>query len=339
MYERASYDGIAGAMEMATVSLITVNFNGRHFLDELFSSLARQSRPAEQVILVDNASTDGSVAYVAARFPWVEIVALAENVGFAEGNNAGVARATGAYIALLNSDTVVDGRWLEESVRALEHDSRNGAAVSKIYLADAEPPRLDCAGAEFDNLGFCWGRGANQLDRGQFERLEEVPALTACALILRRASLNDLPLFDRQLFMYYEEFDLSLRVRGAGFRIVYAPRAIVYHKRSQSVKRADAEPVIFQQFYGNRNRVKILLKYYPASVLLSSLLYWNLVFLRSKGPRFFLGAIGAQLRYGLQGLRERSPDTRMGGAAWRPWMTRHTLMQIRALRATFQQEP
>jgi GT2 family glycosyltransferase len=332
---------------MATsVSLITVNFNGQHFLDELFSSLARQSRPIEQVIFVDNASTDGSVTYVAEHFPWVEIVALAENVGFAEGNNIGLGHATGAYIALLNSDTMVEEHWLEELIRALESDSRNGAAVSKIYLANTDPPRLDCAGAEFNNLGFCWGRGANQIDRGQFERLEEVPALTACALILRRTSLNKQPLFDHQLFMYYEEFDLSLRVRGSGFHIVYAPKAIVYHKRSQSVKRADSNPVIFQQFYGNRNRVKILLKYYPASVLLSSLpligislLYWNLVFLRHKGPRFFLSAIGAQLRYGLHGLCERSRDTRMGGAAWRPWMTRHTLMQVRALQATFQQEP
>ena len=330
---------------MATVSLITVNFNGRHFLDELFFSLARQSQSVDQVILVDNASTDGSVAYVAEHFPWVQIVALAENVGFAEGNNAGMRHANGEYIALLNSDTVVEERWLEELVQALESDNRNGAAVAKIYLANMEPPRLDCAGAEFNNLGFCWGRGANQLDRGQFEHPEEVPALTACAVILRRVSLNGLPLFDRQLFMYYEEFDLSLRVRGAGYHIVYAPKAIVHHKRSQSVKRADANPVLFQQFYGNRNRVKILLKYYPASVLLSSLpvigislLYWNLVFLRHKGPRFFVSAIGAQLRYGVHGLRERTRDTRMGGAAWRPWMTRHTLTQVRALQATFQQE-
>lgn len=327
-------------MPVTKVSLIIVNYNGRHHLDDLCASLARQTRPADEVIIVDNASTDGSVAYLRERYPWVTTIPLAENVGYAEGNNVGVARATGGYLALLNNDTIVDECWLAELVAALEAKPRAGAVVAKIYRA-ARYPRLDCTGAEFNNLGYCWGRGANQFDRGQFDRLGEVPALTACALVLRREVLGDETLFDPQLFMYYEEFDLSLRVRGAGYGIVYVPTAIVHHKGSQAVRGVTSRPVLFQQFLGNRNRVKILLKYYPLPTLLRnlpliglSLAYWDFVFLRDGGPRFFLRALGAQLLFGWRGLRERR-RWRAGAARWSPWMTRQGLRDVLALRSSF----
>lgn len=325
---------------MTEVSLIIVNYNGKHFLDELCASLARQTRPADEVIIVDNASTDGSVAHLRAHYPWVTTIALAENVGYAAGNNIGAARATGRYLALLNNDTIVDEHWLAELLAALEARPRAGVAVAKIYRA-AQYPRLDCTGAEFNNLGYCWGRGANQLDRGQYDRPGEVPALTACALLLRRAILGDEPLFDPQLFMYYEEFDLSLRVRGAGHGIVYVPTAIVHHKGSQAVRSVAARPLLFQQFHGNRNRVKLLLKYYPLPTLLRnlplialSLAYWDFVFLRQGGPRFFLRALGAQLAFAGHGLRERG-RARGLVAGWRPWMRHQGLRDVLALRSSF----
>ena len=114
------------------------------------------------------------------------------------------------------------------------------------------------------------GRGAREKDSGQFDEIEEVPAGTACSMIIRREALNGEPLFDGSLFMYYEEFELSLRIREAGYRIVYAPSSIVHHRRNQSVKKEHSQPNLFCQFHGNRNRVKILAKYYPAGVLLAN---------------------------------------------------------------------
>jgi GT2 family glycosyltransferase len=325
---------------VADVSLIIVNYNGRHFLDDLCASLARQTRPPDEVIVVDNASTDGSVAHLREHYPWVTTIPLARNVGFAEGNNVGAARAKGRYLALLNNDTVVDEHWLAELLAALEAHPRAGVVVAKIYRA-ARYPRLDCAGAEFNNLGYCWGRGANQLDRGQFDLQGEVPAVTACALVLRREVLGDEPLFDAQLFMYYEEFDLSLRVRGAGYGIVYVPTAVVYHKGSQAVRGLTDSPVLFQQFLGNRNRLKLLLKYYPLPILLRnlpliglSLAYWDFVFLWDGGPRFCLRALGAQGAFAWQGLRERR-RRRARPAGWLPWMTRQGLRDILFLRSSF----
>jgi GT2 family glycosyltransferase len=324
---------------MGKVSIIIVNYNGRHVLGELFESLDRQTCPAEEVIMVDNASTDGSVDFVKERFPWVQIIVSPMNVGFAEGNNIGFANARSEYIALLNNDTVVDEGWLGELVRTLDGDKRAGAAVSKIYLA-ADNPIIDCAGAEFNNLGLVWGRGANQADRGQFDIKCESPSLTACAALLRRSALEGAPLFDRELFMYYEEFDLALRLRGNGHTIVYIPTSVVHHKRSQSVKGLAKKAVLFQQFYGNRNRIKIVMKYYPPMVLLRSmplillsLGYWNWRFLRDGGPRLFLRALVAQTQYAIQGLFERLRGNTVSPEKWLPWMKHQNLREVLALKS------
>ncbi|HXG35869.1 MAG TPA: glycosyltransferase family 2 protein [Dehalococcoidia bacterium] len=320
------------------VSLITVNYNGQACLGELFESLARQTQPPDEVIMVDNASTDSSVAYVRKRFPWVNVIVSPTNVGFAEGTNIGAANAQGDYLALLNPDTVVDERWLEELVRALDRDARVGATVPKISLAGGDHI-LDCAGAEFNNLGFCWGRGSNQPDRGQFDTPTEVPGATACAMLLRHEALGGAPVFDGRFFMYYEELELSLRIRGRGYTIRYVPTAIVYHKRAQAVKKAARQPTLFHQFYCNRNRVKILAKYYPAAVLfrslpliLLSLAYWNSVFLLRGGPVFFSRAVLAQTCAALEGFRDRLHGKTVCADLWLPWMKEHSLRDILDLR-------
>src|SRR5262252_1977513 len=109
---------------MQKLSVIIVNHNGKAFLAELFDSLLQQTAPADEVIMVDNASTDGSAAYVRREYPWVSVVESPTNVGFAKGNNLGVEVAGGEYIALLNSDAVADERWLAESMKAFEGDLR-----------------------------------------------------------------------------------------------------------------------------------------------------------------------------------------------------------------------
>jgi len=324
---------------MTKTSVIIVNYNGRHFLGELFESLARQTRPADEVIMVDNASSDDSTDYVRERFPWVNVINSPTNVGFAEGNNIGLDNAQGEYIALINSDTVAGERWLAELVEVLDGDERIGAVVPKIYL-DASYTRICQAGAEFNNLGNLWGRGFNQPDNGQFDTITEVPALTACSVILRRRAFEGETLFDRSLFMYYEELDLTLRLRARGYSIVYVPTAVVYHKLMQSVKKASHQPNLFQQFYCNRHRIKIVMKYYPALVLLRSLplillslAYWDWRFLREGGPRFFVRALIGQTKYAMQGLIERLRGNTVNPKNWLPWMKHQSLREVLALKS------
>ena len=322
------------------VSVVVVNYNGQRFLGDLFDSLAQQTRPADEVIMVDNASTDGSAEYTTQLYPWVHVVRSQVNVGFAEGNNIGVAHSRGEYIALLNPDTVAHERWLAELVRTLDHDQRIGAAVPKIYRASSGST-IEQAGAEFNNLGHCWTRGYNEPDRGQFDTVCEVAVLTGCATLLRRGTLPPgEPLFDGRFFMYYEEFDLSIRLRGRGYAIVYVPTAVVYHKGMQSVKRATRHPRLFQQFYCNRNRVKILAKYYPWAMLMRNLpliglsvAYWDGIFLRDAGLRFCLRAVAEQARYAFHGLMDRLRGRSVQPDRWLPWMTQQGLREILAVRA------
>jgi len=324
---------------MQRLSVIVVNHNGKAFLAELFDSLLRQTQSADEVIMVDNASTDGSAGYVRRRYPWVSVVESPTNVGFAQGNNLGVEKASGEYIALLNSDAVADERWLAESMKAFEIDTRVAAVVPKIYRA-SESCIIECAGAEFNNLGHNWTRGFNEQDRGQFDAVTEVAALTACAVIIRRSVIEGVPPFDPDFFMYTEEFDLSLRLRGKGYAIVYEPSAVVYHKGMKSVQAVSSDSRLFQQFHCNRNRVKILTKYYPARLLLRnlpmiclSLVYWDLVFLCRSGPILMIRAVRSQISYAVKGLKERRRVGDIVSARWLPWMTRHRLRDIVALRS------
>jgi len=328
---------------MPKVSVIIVNYNGQHLLARLFESLTHQTLPPDEIILVDNASVDGSTDYVRQQFPQVTVVPLVTNIGFAGGNNVGFAKAQGEYIALLNSDTIVDKHWLLELVRALDADERIGAAVPKIYLASAHL-RIAQAGAEFNNLGNVWGRGFNQLDEGQFDTVMEVPALTGCSAIVRREALKGEPLFDQRFFMYHEELDLTFRLRSRGYSIMYVPTSIVHHELMQSVNRNSQRPRLFQQFYCNRNRIKILTKYYPLTVLIRGLplislsfVYWNWVFLRNGGIVFFLRAVSSQIRYAFQGLNERFHGRSVAAEKWLPWMKTHGLRQVLAVRATLKE--
>ncbi len=193
-------------------------------------------------------------------------------------------------------------------------------------------PHIEQAGAQFNNLGNYWGRGFTQEDSGQFEQEEEVAGLTACAMLLRRDSLHGEPPFDRTMFMYGEELDLTLRLRARGYRILYTPHAVALHHGMHSVRKTREKPRLFQQFHSNRNRAKLLLKYYPwpllvrgAPLIAVSFLYWDAVFLLRGGPTFFVRAVAAQLHGAASGLRQRDRAVIQEAPRWLRWLTRQSL--------------
>jgi GT2 family glycosyltransferase len=323
---------------VSTISAIIVNYNGRDELASALASVAAQIRPALETIVVDNSSSDASVDFVRRSFPSVQVIALAENTGFAHGCNVGVDNSHGDYVALLNSDASADPLWLQELGQALDADESVAAAVPKIYSAGPQL-RIEQVGAQFNNFGHCWSRGFNQADVGQFDMHSDVAVLTGCSALIRRSALYGEPLFDPTFFMYYEEFELSLRLRGRGGRILYVPSAVVHHRGMRSVNRATARPELFQQFFSNRNRLKILAKYYPASVLLRnmlpitlSVLYWDAVFMFAMGPAYAWRAIWHQARYTWQGVRERGTVREVKAERWLPWMTQLGIRDALAVR-------
>lgn len=329
-----------------TITAIVVNYNGREFIGAALQSLRAQTAPPDQIIVVDNQSTDDSVELIRRDFPDVELMRSDTNLGFTGGNNLAAQHARGEYLALLNSDAAADPRWLEELSAVLASDPAAAASVGKIHPAQ-RPDTIEQAGALFNNVGNYWGRGFGEVDRGQYDKPCEVPGLTGCAMLIRRSALHGAPLFDESLFMYGEELDLTLRLRANGYAIRYTPRAVVLHEGMKSVASAGLSPRLFLQRLANRNRLKLIAKYYPASLLvrglpfiLAGLLYWDLVFLQQRGPRGLLEFLRDQLGAIRDGLRQRDRAVLAAYPRWKPWMTRQGLSaMIRQMRAMQRRAP
>ncbi|MGH9162176.1 MAG: glycosyltransferase family 2 protein [Vicinamibacteraceae bacterium] len=384
--------------ESPLVSIITVNYNGARYLPVLLEALAAQTYPRFEVHVVDNGSTDDSIALLERDFPWVKITRASENLGFAGGNNLGIARARGAFFALINNDTVPDPDWLRHLVAAaLESpqiagvgskilfarpflpvrleaqgsdgvpvsppadDARSGIFLSNLsafagcsyrkpvfdagfhgppeldgqrggWIADRatiflpveslespgtlelrlsapsvpEPPRLAVSigdteigriqvapswqdhrfpvppelgrRAGFDLInnaasflkpdGAAGDRGIFQPDRGQYDSPEDVEALCGCAMLLSRQALEQAGAFDRDFFMYFEDSELSWRLRKRGFRLRYQPKSVVRHFHASTT--VEWSPLF--NFHVARNRILMLIKHAAPLVVLRAYL-------------------------------------------------------------------
>lgn len=247
------------------VRVVVLNWNGRHWLEGCLSALRRQDGCAFEVVVVDNASTDGSAAAVRERFPDYRVVALDTNRGFAAGNNAGAAGAGTPYLVFLNNDTEVQPGWLAALVRAADADSRIGLVSSHIVYLD-QPDVVDSAGDGYLRCGGGFKHGHGQpIDRQAHDR--EVFGACGAAMLIRRELFERLGGFDEDFFMVYEDVDLSYRARLLGSRIVLASRALVRHAGSASLGRISSNAV----FHGQRNLEWTWLKNSPRSILLRSL--------------------------------------------------------------------
>jgi GT2 family glycosyltransferase len=248
------------------VSVVIVNWDGKHHLGECLNSLRSQTFRDFEIILVDNGSQDGSPEYVQEHFREVKLVALLKNCGFAGGNNAGIRAASGDYIALLNNDTKVDPAWLTNLLKEAEADpSPVGMWASKIVSYD-NPGIIDNVGLLMYPDGLGRGKGRLEVDRGQYDRPGEAFFPSGCAGLYRREMLNEIGLFDEAFFAYADDVDLGLRARLAGWQCVYVPSAKVYHKYSASSSAHSP----FKAFLVERNRIWVLLKYYPIEMIMIS---------------------------------------------------------------------
>jgi len=250
-------------MKPDLVSVVVVNWNGMGYVEECLESLRQQSHSPIELIVVDNGSTDGSRAWLR-RASGLRLVELDSNRGFAAGVNAGIAAARGSLVALLNNDAVADPAWLEQ-LAAPMRDPQVGMAASKILFYDRRSV-IDKAGHLFYWDGLNRGRGAGEYDRGQFDREEEVFFPDGCAALYRRRMLDDIGLFDEQFFAYGDDADLGLRARWRGWKCMYAPGAMVYHRHSSSLGKYSPQ----KAFLVERNRLWVALKLLPWPLLVAS---------------------------------------------------------------------
>lgn len=248
------------------ISVVIVNWNGRQLLGTCLELLKKQTLKNVEGILVDNGSSDGSVAYVREHFPEVEVIALPENRGFAGGNNVGIRAADSDYIALLNNDAQPEPHWLEALAHALEAHPEVGFCASKMLRAD-DPRVIDTAGDVFYDYGAGGKRGMDQLDGPEFSQTDYVFGACAGAAIYRRAMLQDIGLFDEDFFLYGEDIDLSFRAQLRGYQCLFVPQARVYHQVAATAGWGSHLSI----YYSRRNMLYILLKDLPTSLLLRHL--------------------------------------------------------------------
>jgi GT2 family glycosyltransferase len=252
------------------VSIVVVNHNGKHHLKICLNSIYKTKYSPFETILVDNKSTDGSVEYVKKRFKWVKVVKN-DSIIYPEANNIGVENSRGEYIIFLNNDTEVDENWLKELINVVRKHPSVAVCTCKVKLF-SDRSLLNSAGMESDIYGFVFNRGLIcrgnfEIDRGQYDKVEEVFAAYSAAMIVRRDVFNKVGGFNSDFGFHYEEIDFCWRVRLAGYKVLYVPRALVYHKMGG----AKTTYTMRHKYFIEKNRLRTMIQNYSLFMLLRTL--------------------------------------------------------------------
>ena len=242
------------------VIAVILNTNRRDDTLACLRSLAESTYDNLAVMVLDNASTDGSVEAIRTEFPDVQIVPLSENKGYAGNNNVGIRLALeqGAdWVFVLNEDTLLAPDCVERLMEAGESDPRVGIVGPMVYHAD-EPDVIQSAGGLFDRYWRPKHAGQNEPDTGQFSTVRSVEWVTGCALMIRRETVEDIGLLDERFFYYWEETEWCFRAGKHGWRILHVPQARLWHKGVQR----DYKPSPAVTYYNTRNRLLFLAKHH-----------------------------------------------------------------------------
>jgi GT2 family glycosyltransferase len=246
------------------LSVVIPNWNGREEIDECLAALREQTVEDLEVIVVDNASTDGSLEFIRDHYPEVIALPLPVNLGFAGGVNVGINASNGEFVALLNNDAIADEHWAEELLAAMDHAD----IAASLMLERDNPEVVDSRGEFLSRWGLPYPDGRGQRISGMdFDAYPEIFAASGGASIYRRSVLEEIGTFDTQYFAYLEDVDIGFRARFAGYRIVLAPRAQVLHKRGATARTVGQ----FQLYHFIKNSHLLVWKNLPLPLLIKVL--------------------------------------------------------------------
>ena len=243
------------------VTVVVVNWNGRKIISECLDGLRKQIFHEFEVVLVDNGSDDGSVGFVADNYPEVKIIPLPENLGFSVANNVALKNIQSEYVAFLNNDAVPVPFWLNSLVDALEHHPQAGFAASKMLFKD-KPTIIDRAGDSYTTAGAGLLRGRGR-PADNYNKQEWVFGTCGGSAIFRIQVLHETGFFDEDFFLLYEDVDLSFRAQLRGYKCLYVPEAVVYHKASSSIVYDSPISV----YYSHRNLEWVYIKNMPTRLI------------------------------------------------------------------------
>ncbi|MBU1660121.1 MAG: glycosyltransferase family 2 protein [Chloroflexi bacterium] len=287
-------------MSSSAVSIIIPNWNGANVLPRCLTALSAQTFTDYEAIVVDNASTDGSVDNLEAQWPNVQVIRLDRNLGFAAANNIGAHHARGRWLALLNNDAFPEPGWLAALVQATRTHPEFTFFASRLIQAEA-PNLLDGAGDVYHITGLAWRRCYNIPVDQCGTQIEEVFSPCAAAALYPRDAFLEVGGFDEDFGSYHEDVDIGFRLRLRGHHCLYIPDAIVHHIGSASTgKQSD-----FSVYYGHRNLVWSYTQNMPGFlfwVYLPAHLYVTIIFLIHYSLRGQAKAIWKAKLHALTGL-------------------------------------
>lgn len=252
-------------LKKSKVAIIIVSWNAKEYLGKCLSSILEQTYRNFEIIFVDNGSADGSVEFVHSTFPTVKMVPLDKNYGFAKANNMGIEMAfeSGArHIVLLNVDTIIENDFLKELVTAAESDDNIGCCQPKMLSMD-DHRIIDAVGITIKKN--CWAHqiGYGEMDIDKYNQPNEIFGANAGAALYKSEMLGEIGLFDEEYFAYFEDVDLALRARLYGWKCLFTPKAIIYHKHS--VTYGKHSPV--KRYLLTRNRYYYVIKNLPSNMV------------------------------------------------------------------------
>lgn len=239
------------------VSIVIPNYNAGNDLGECLKSLRGLKYKEKEIIVVDSGSTDGSAQMVSEKFPEVRLIET-EMMGIGEANNVGIRAAKGELIIFdLNSDDLVDENWLGELVESVEISPDIGIACGKRLLRN-QNGILDSAGASIHCLtGTVPAIGRGRKDSPKYNIMKEVDYVPVP--MVKREVFEKIGLCDPEYYLYYEEPDFCVRARKAGYKILYVPSALFWHRRSSTVGKQNPR----KHYYERRNRIRFIIKNFP----------------------------------------------------------------------------
>jgi GT2 family glycosyltransferase len=251
----------------AKVSIVILNWNGAKYLEQFLPSVLKGGFSDKEIIVADNASTDGSVSFLQLRYPQVKIIVLEKNYGFAEGYNEALKQVKSDYYILLNSDVEVTTNWIDPLFEMMEKNRVIAACQPKVlnYYNKEMFEYAGAAGGWIDYLGYPFARGRVfdhcETDFGQYDKEEAIFWASGAALFVRAEAFHEMNGFDNYFFAHMEEIDLCWRFQLAGYQVFACPGSVVYHVGGATLAKENSQKI----FLNFRNNLIMLAKNLPLS--------------------------------------------------------------------------
>lgn len=276
-------------MKTIKTSVIIPNWNGKVLLEDCLKSLSKQSFKDFEIIVVDNGSSDGSLEYIENYFPYIRLVKLEKNYGFAKAINEGVKVSNAEYVIFLNNDTSADRDWIKSLVECADIHPEAISVNSKV-LNFYEKRIIDGTGILINDVGQAKSIGWQERDKKQYDKESYIFGSTGGASLFRRKDFIKVGLLDETYFMYSEEVDFAFRAQFMGYKAIFCPKALVFHKHKATARKLP-QHLEYWQF---KNMTQTIIKDFPTTIMFKKLrwlkiilIHFNTIFYQLKNGFFW----------------------------------------------------